>query len=290
MNQSFAKFSRILFIVLMILFILFSIPMATVSIFAFLFTALCALWCYLISRTIRRKYILKDKKSINKQPIDGEMNYNLFEDYIDKNILVYEYEENIFLNDNAISCLQGKGGAKISFISEPDNIYDSSAVSILLDGKKIGYVYRGKVQDMINDWLKRNDYFTGYINKYSIENNNATYKIGFYKPINIYENKRFPLTKITKRPDEFTHYSRYENFCECEDGGFVSIEQNFENNYIVTNEFSDEIGELPKSATTFIESEGKLKKVIGILDGCNTDNDCEDENKIKPYVTVYLVK
>ena len=302
MNQKFAKFARTLFIVLMILFILFSIPMLAVSFFAFLFTASCALGCYLIARKIKKKYIPANRISVKEQPItnlysqpkkqipDGEMNYNLFEDFVDKNILVYEYEENIFLNDNAVSILQGKGGAKITFVSEPENPYDSSAVLILLDGQKIGYVYRGKVQDMINDWLKRNDYFIGYINKYSIENNKATYKIGFYKPLSIYENKRFPLTKVTKRPDEFTHYSRYEKLCECEDGDFVLIEQNYEDNYIVTTEFADEIGELPKSAIAFIESEDTLKRIVGTLDGCNSNNGYDDESNLKPYVTVYLIK
>lgn len=286
----------------MIIFIILSLPMLAVSFFAFLFTAICALGCYLISRKIKKKYIITNKNNITNpytqkiysqsktQVPDGEMNYNLFEDYIDKNILVYEYEENIFLNDNAISSLQGKGGSKITFVPEPENVYDSSAISILLGGEKIGYVYRGKIQDMINDWLKRNDYFTGYINKYSIENNNATFKIGFYKPLNIYKNKRFPLTKTTKKPDEFTHYSRYENLCECEDGDFVLIEQDYEDNYIVTTEFGDEIGELPKTSTTFIESERTLKKVVGIFDRCNPNSDYENIADRKPYVTVYLVK
>lgn len=70
MNQKFAKFARTLFIVLMILFILFSIPMATVSIYAFLFTAICALGCFLVARTIKKKYIFK--KSVQKTTIDIE--------------------------------------------------------------------------------------------------------------------------------------------------------------------------------------------------------------------------
>ncbi len=302
MNQRLANFFRIIFIFFMIIFVIFSIPMLAVSFFAFLFSAICAILCFLASKSVKKKYILANKNTVKEQPVknlyfqpkpklpDGEMNYNLFEDFIDKNILVYEYEENICLNDKSISSLQGKGGAKIAFIAEPENPYDSSAISILLDGEKIGYVYRGKVQDMINDWLKRNDYFIGHINKYSIENNKATYKIGFYKPMSIYDNKRFPLTKITKKPDEFSGFSRYENLCECDDGDFVLIEPDYEDNYIVTTEFADEIGELPKSAIDFIESGITPKKIVGILDGCNTNNDFEAEIKPKPYVTIYLIR
>lgn len=302
MNQKFAKFTSIVFTVFTVLFILLSLLMLAISIYAFVFTAICAISCFLVSRTIKKKYVLQnkcvEKNQFIKTPYpktsiqlpEGEMNYNLFEDFVDKNTLVYEYEENICLNENAIYNIQGKGGSKIAFVSEPENPYDSSAISILLDGEKIGYVYRGKIQDMINDWLKRNEFFTGYINKYSIANNKATYKIGFYKPIDIYENKRFALTKISKKTDEFSLSSRYENFCDCDDGDIVLIEKGYEDNYIVATEFADEIGELPKSAISFIETGKAPKKIVGILDGCDSENECEDEITPKPHITVYLIR
>lgn len=304
MNQKFAKFTRTLFIIFMVLFLLFSIPMAVISIYAFLFTVLCAFGCYLISRNIKKKYILKKepfehtsntvtkitKTTTNPKISDGEMNYNLFEDFVNGNILIYEYEENIFLNSNSIELIKDKGGYNITFCQEPENQYDTNAIAIYLCNEKIGYVYRGRIQDMINDWIKRNHLFCGHINKYSITNNSASYKIGFYKPISDYQNKRFPLTKISKKCDEYSSSSRYENLCECNDGDFVIIDVDYENNYIVTTEFAEEIGELPKSAINFIESGKAPKKIIGILDGCDDDYNYDNEIKTKPHVTVYLIK
>ncbi len=297
MNKKIAKFTSILFLVFAFLFALLSLPMLALSISSFIFAILCALLCFIAFKTIKKKYIAQNKTFSKNSPSpqlsqvpDGKMNYNLFEDFVDNNILIYEYEENICLNSNAALRLQGKGGAKVAFIPEPENPYDTNAISILLDGEKIGYVYRGKIQDMINDWLKRNEFFMGYINTYSIENNKATYKIGFYKPINKYDNKRFPLIKINKKCGEFETSSRYENFCNCDDGDFVLIESGYEENYIVITELSEEIGELPKSALDFIESVESPQKIVGILDSCNTDCEFEEERKSTPHVTIFLIK
>lgn len=90
MNQKFAKFARTLFIVLMILFILFSIPMATVSIYAFLFTAICALGCFLIASTIKKKYIHPAKALPQKNIINNNL-INTKDNFLHSNINLGEF-------------------------------------------------------------------------------------------------------------------------------------------------------------------------------------------------------
>lgn len=52
-----------------------------------------------------------------------------------------------------------KIGNRIVFIQEPTNEYDNKAVLLMFvpQKKKLGYLYRGKVQDMVNDYINRGD-------------------------------------------------------------------------------------------------------------------------------------
>ena len=91
------------------------------------------------------------------------------------------------------------------------------------------------------------------------------------------------LQKTNKKIDEYT--SRAENLSFCDEGDLLHIEKEFlDDNYIVTTDSCDEIGELPKSAVNFI-NEYNPKKIYGIFNSCE-----EDENgKLKATITVYLI-
>lgn len=224
--------------------------------------------------------------SVPVKPVvpEGEMNYNLFHDITDNCVLCYEYEENLFLRDGSINCFVGNGGKPLSFVSEPSNEYDNKAIAVYLNEDKVGYVYKGKIQDMINDWISRGDYFFGYVNKFSIANSKVTYKIGFYKPLNRFENKVFRLTKISKKVDDDT--TREDNLLLCNPGEVVTIEADIETgNLIVFNDAFEEIGELPKNSAKFIDGEN-YKKLVGVIENIETN----DEDKTEADVVVYLIK
>lgn len=191
---------------------------------------------------------------------ESEKNYDLFDKCIDNYYLAYEYEEKIAFPK--VDSITGNGGKKIVFKQEPDNEYDNKAVALYLDENKIGYLYRGRTQDMVNDWIKKNDYFWGYINKIDVEQSTATFKIGFYKDLTSLEMKSFKLTKITKRAAEYES-SRFENLECCSDGDVVLYETSYEtDNYIITNEYGGELGELGTKAVEWIEeNEGDIKIV-----------------------------
>lgn len=218
---------------------------------------------------------------------DGEKDYNLLPHYTEGKFLCYEYEQKIcFIKDDTIDekfgHVIGNGGKQLLFEFEPENEYDSFAVAIYLDGKKLGYVYQGQTQDMIHSYHRKGWEICAHLNKYSKEEKTASYKIGFYKPKECLESKQFTLVKTTKRIDEYSN--RADNLCACDEGELLFIEKEFlEDNYIVTTDTYDEIGELPKSATNFID-ENNPKKIYGIFDSWDYD----ENGKAKGKITVYL--
>ena len=195
--------------------------------------------------------------------------------------LAYKYEEAMYIIDNSICNISGNGGSTIDFISEPDNEHDKNAIAIYLDKIKIGYVYKGRRQDMINDWIKKNYPIAGHINKIWVDRNEATYKIGFYKPLDVLESKSFPLIKTKKKVDELT--TRQDNLYYCNVGDEVAIEYDYDvDNYIVYFDI-DEIGELGKSAYNFIDGY-EPDDIVAIIDEIDED----DIDNIKVKVRIYL--
>ena len=217
------------------------------------------------------------RQLISTKPVDApivkpesEKNYDLFDKCVDNYYLAYEYEEKIAFPK--VDDITGNGGKKIKFKQEPDNEYDNKAVALYLEENKIGYLYRGRIQDMVNDWIKKENYFWGYINKIDVEKSTATFKIGFYRDINSLEMKSFKLTKITKRAPAYES-SRFENLESCSDGDVVLYESSYEtNNYIVTNEYGDELGELGTKAVGWIEENDSDIKIVRISNIEETDS------------------
>lgn len=98
-------------------------------------------------------------------------------------VLKYVYERDIcFIDKENINLVIDNAGKQIEFEKEPDNPYDENAVKINFNGFKLGYVYKGQTQDMINDWIDRQWPTCAYINRYDINEGKATYKVGFYMP------------------------------------------------------------------------------------------------------------
>ena len=249
--------------------------------------------------------ILLDKKTTDTTPVvteapptitpkkeetpDGEKDYNRLPNYANGMFRCYEYEEKIcFIKEDSIEekfgYVIGNGGKQLLFEFEPDNKYDSMAVAIYLDDKKLGYVYGGQTQEMIHDFYHKGWEICAHLNKYSTKDMTASYKIGFYKPIDRLISKQFSLVKTTKKISEFEN--RADNLHWCKEGDFAIIELDsvVDRNYVVLADGYREVGELPQSAVSFIE-EYSPNKIYGIFNSCE-----EDENgKLKAKITVYLI-
>lgn len=192
---------------------------------------------------------------------ESEKTYHLFSSIEVDNYLKYEYERDLCLSSGVDAAdLSGKGGTPITFVQEPDNKYDDKAVAIYLESKKIGYVYRGRTQDMCNDWFKRDMLFIGHLAKINVAENTATYKIGFYRPLAERENKLFPLLRVTKTVEDFEISSRYDNLSVMDEGDEVD----YYNGTVYDG--TDELGELSDKAIDFIEQFEKVALIIESLD------------------------
>lgn len=202
-------------------------------------------------------------KAASPKPVvpESEKTYHLFSSIEGDNYLKYEYERDLCLSSGVDAAdLSGKGGTPITFVQEPDNKYDDKAVAIYLESKKIGYVYRGRTQDMCNDWFKRDMLFIGHLAKINVAENTATYKIGFYRPLAERENKLFLLLRVTKTVEDFEISSRYDNLSVMDEGDEVD----YYNGTVYDG--TDELGELSDKAIDFIEQFEKVALIIESLD------------------------
>ena len=203
---------------------------------------------------------------------ESEKDYDLFDDYDadDETYLAYSYEENLAFADTVV--LTGNGGKVITFKQEPDNEHDKNAVAVYLNDIKVGYLYRGRTQDMVNDWISRDMPFWSYVNKIDTINNKATIKIGFYRSLSELAMKKFRLTRITKKADEFGS-SRCDNVGCCSEGDLVEYTTSFDSdNYIITDECGEELGELGAKAVEFIDEHEDSIKFMRINNIEDTDS------------------
>jgi len=211
-----------------------------------------------------------------KKPLD-KRGAELFEKVTESGILKYQYEKDLctdFSEENfefIIDSVKESGREFIRFVQEPENIHDSKAVAVYIGGAKVGYIYKGTIQDMVNDYLKKGWEVQGYINTFDKETRTATYKIGFYKPFEALKSKKFKLTKVNRDALDF-----------CSEGDCLNVEKDFDENYVVNNQMVEEIGRLPKTAVEYLEK-NDYSKIVGVLRF--DENDFENT---KPIIEIFL--
>lgn len=203
---------------------------------------------------------------------------NLFKAVVDGHLLAYSYERDFCLIKDGTEAeklkkLSGNGGKEIEFRKEPENEFDPNAVAIYFNNEKIGYVHKGQTQDMINDWLNKDKKpVSGYINRILLSEGKATYKVGFYKPIENFESKTFALVKSTSK-------ERQENLGYCSEGDSIRVDEDG----IVYDDVNNELGEVPQSFKTYMEN-NELSEAAGAI----SEIEIADNGKYKVTVSVYF--
>lgn len=274
------KFCKISFFIIGILFIILSIPLLPAG----LINIVIGLFCISLSNAYKKLLLTKNEKNTIQKAINipqskiaetvsedfriqaenehNKINTNLtadnkihksyqgFMSIIGDNIKKYEYQENLYTPEDIIELADTNVGKEIEFKQENDNPYDSNAVAVYLADTKIGYVYRGKVQDMINDWIKRNDYFLGFIDIVDKNKKQIKYKIAFYKKIDKSETKKMTLVKTNKKICD--GLSREVNFILLQKGDKINIAYDIMSESWVVYDGSLEVGELPSSAKQYL--------------------------------------
>lgn len=215
---------------------------------------------------------------------EKKVDYNLLDIITCENKLKYEYEKEMFVTEEGWQNIPGNLGKVLRFVKEPDNQYDENAVAIYAGQNKLGYVYKGKNQDMINDWINSDRYLSGYLSRYSLNEKKASYRIGFYASLLPYPNRIFSLIKTGKKIDEFS--KRSDNISMCNEGDAISAELGVESfSYVVYNDMYEEIGELPKSAENYL-NEHDFDEIVGTIEEIDYDYDSAPKIKVK----IYLLK
>lgn len=195
-------------------------------------------------------------------------------DVFDNSLLVYVYkncevciikgtEQEVFENDFS-------GLNNLYFDSEPENPCDPSAVIIKHGSNKIGYVYKGQFQDMINDWLQRDHHIFANISEVDYTNHKIFYQLTFYKPFDSLEHKTFSLIKMNSK--DWLGESRYDNATGLTVGDVVDICFDGVDSPCVVKRYSSEVGELNQAAKEYINSlVSRNREVIGVVEEVRCD-------------------
>lgn len=192
-------------------------------------------------------------------------------------ILKYQYEHDLCLYGCNFENLIGQEGEEITFRQEPENTYDPNAVAVYLDEKKVGYVFKGRTQEMTNDWLKRSLLMGGLINDVDESTKEVTYQVAYYVPDSIAQSKVFPLIATTKK--DFFGYRRYENMAYCEIGDDLVILEDYDT-YTVYNVLGNELGELGAGFRNWADKIS-YDTIAGVVDDIYDDENGNTKMKVK---------
>ena len=182
-------------------------------------------------------------------------------DYTDVNVCI--------IRDNKPDYKELKPYMPISFIPEPSNPYDPKAVIVKTDGTYIGYLYKGRMQDMVLDFLRRNDPIQSFISDVNESTDTVQFTIGFYKEKEstydklIRQGTPHKTFKLTSNRNE----DMQDTLSLCSEGEEVDYEYNYEKEKYIAI-CGDEIGFFPKSANKYLEDEHPV-----FIEGIEEDED-----------------
>jgi hypothetical protein len=142
-------------------------------------------------------------------------------------------------------------GAELQFTSEPNNPYDSKAILVECNGMTLGYVHRGKLQDMINDWLKKHLPIWSCISELSADESIIKMCLAFYNESEYMILSRSPAKRKIFRLVGNSNEEMQMNIDLCSVSDSVSIDYDIEKGKNLVSCGGD-IGYLPESAEDFI--------------------------------------
>jgi uncharacterized membrane protein YuzA (DUF378 family) len=160
-------------------------------------------------------------------------------------------------------------GDNVRFVQEPTNSYDKNAVAAESGIRKLGYLYKGKIQDMVNDFINSGDAILSHIDSIDDANGKITVYIAFYRKKSFASAKTYKLT--ANRNEEMQDVIYYSS-----EGDEVFAEYDYEKEKHLASTAAGDIGYFPKSANDILE--GEYTAQIERID--------EDDGKSIVYVAV----
>ncbi|MDE7098806.1 MAG: hypothetical protein K2O60_06635 [Ruminococcus sp.] len=103
---------------------------------------------------------------------------------IDGYNLAYHYDDVNVCCINAVP-IEATLNNKLYLVQDTTNIHDDKAVAIILipQRRKLGYLYRGKLQDMANDYIRRGDKIKARITYINRSTKQVKMNLSFFKKI-----------------------------------------------------------------------------------------------------------
>ena len=94
----------------------------------------------------------------------------------------YRYTDvGIFVPEDSTFDAEGfEPGAILTLVQDPENPHDNRAVGLKLHNQLVGYLYRGKLQDMANDWIEKNLPLRAQLTACTRDRNRAEVTLVFY--------------------------------------------------------------------------------------------------------------
>lgn len=198
-------------------------------------------------------------------------------------ILAYDYEDvNLFV-PNADTFSDLSIGFKLYAYQEKDNVHDPNAVCFHNSRITYAYFFKGKLQDMANDYLSCGGDVMAIVTDMNPDEKKISAHIGYFKQKDqdefksyIRKNKNAKTYRLTGNTSEEKQF----NLACSKIGEKCEIEYDFDKDkYIVIN--GDEIGYLPATGTKIINEHGEDNCSVFIADIGENDSG-------KSYACVYI--
>ena len=166
--------------------------------------------------------------------------------------IAYQYQEvDIAMTSEVVNDFSVfRPGDIISFIPEPTNTYDSKAIQLWSNNQLLGYVYRGKIQDMLNDFLRFGEPVHGLIFSIQPEEKKITFSVGFYRSA---RPKSYGKMLASGRLIANSGQDAQDNISICDEGDEVSIDYDYDKERYEVS-CIDYIGCLPKKLEQYADT------------------------------------
>ena len=205
-----------------------------------------------VNNSIPKRVDSKFTKTVPMEPVKEKITVRKPPNVVDGKYLRYFYSKVKIATEKSLNLDTSLINKWVELIQEPTNQYDKNAIIVSYDDTKLGYVFKGTLQDMANRWLSSSDDKELLSRVEDIENGSIYVYLAFYEIIseNMVENK-FKFTISAKNYDEWQPYENQELY----------FNYDFEKEkYSISG-----LGYAPKNATSFIESIQNKKGYISYI-------------------------
>lgn len=168
---------------------------------------------------------------------------------IDDKAIAYQYSVvHLFVMDKEIyEWDMFNVGVELDVFAEKDNSYDPKAVAFTIQDRIVGYLYKGKHQDMANDWLKRGDPMYAIVTHATKSDNQVAIALAFYGTGKAQSRTHISSSSRAYRLTGNTNEDMQIDIPMCAIGDECDLFYDCDKNrYLVTAEY--DIGYLPVSA------------------------------------------